>query len=159
MKAGRIASQQLKRILATKAQEPSRHFARHGSSSEAHSDYAFWMATMVAASATILTVATNGGGGSGSPSTTTTQLESLASSRHFSSLRRHQTMIKYDDTKNVETLHSKYKVKWSRPLGEGAFGSGKTLICKQTLSTTRNRRRPLSSHSRDSKKFIWVPTG
>ena len=127
MKASRIASQQLKRILATKAQEPTMHFARHGaSSSEAHGDYAFWMATMVAASASILTVATNGAGDGGSPSTTT-RLESPASSRHFSSLRRHQTMIKYDDTKNVETLHSKYKVKWSRPLGEGAFGSGKTL--------------------------------
>lgn len=52
-----------------------------------------------------------------------TLLEPIGLTSHFSSLRRHQTLKKLESSKTKDTLHSKYKVQWSKPLGEGTFGS------------------------------------
>jgi serine/threonine protein kinase len=45
-------------------------------------------------------------------------------SARLSSVRRHATIQKLNQTKNASaTLESKYKVQWKRPLGEGTFGA------------------------------------
>lgn len=43
--------------------------------------------------------------------------------RPFARLVRHQTIRKMEDNSTKASLKSKYKVDWSQPLGEGAFGA------------------------------------
>jgi hypothetical protein len=59
---------------------------------------------------------------------------------HFSSLRRHETLQRLQKSKNVETLQSKYKVRWSKPLGEGTFGAvylGKNRITGEDVAVKK----------------------
>ena len=43
---------------------------------------------------------------------------------HFSSsISRHNTIQRLSRAKNMDTLVRKYKIKWSKPIGEGTFGS------------------------------------
>lgn len=50
-------------------------------------------------------------------------MEAFPLAPHFSTLSRYRTIERLDKTKNLDTLQSKYKVKWIRPLGEGTFGA------------------------------------
>ena len=53
-----------------------------------------------------------------------TRLEAPPILPHFSSsISRHNTIQRLSRTKNVDSLLNKYTVKWSKPIGEGTFGS------------------------------------
>lgn len=69
-----------------------------------------------------------------------TSLEAFPLASHFSSLRRHQTIQRLDKTKNLDTLQSKYKIKWNRPLGEGTFGAvylGKNKVTGEQVAVKK----------------------
>jgi hypothetical protein len=51
---------------------------------------------------------------------------------HISKLRRHETLQRMDDNVTKESLKSRYKVQWKKPLGEGAFGAVYLATNKQT---------------------------
>lgn len=52
--------------------------------------------------------------------------------QHISKLRRHETLQRMDDNVTKESLKSRYKVQWKKPLGEGAFGAVYLATNKQT---------------------------
>jgi len=43
--------------------------------------------------------------------------------QHISKLRRHETLQRMDDNSTKASLKSRYRVRWNKPLGEGAFGA------------------------------------
>ena len=43
--------------------------------------------------------------------------------RKISNLARHRTIKRMHDTSSKKSLHERYQIKWSKPLGEGAFGA------------------------------------
>jgi Protein kinase domain len=58
--------------------------------------------------------------------------EPLLLQHQISSLRRHETIQQMEQTAAKASLKDLYDVKWSDPLGEGAFGSVHTAIDRRT---------------------------
>jgi predicted Ser/Thr protein kinase len=66
-------------------------------------------------------------------------------------LRRHKTIEKMERTAAKESLESKYKVNWKKPLGEGTFG--KVYLAKDNATGDEVAVKKISKNFTDNVAF------